>query len=404
MQKQGSLLGATSLVAGTVIGAGMLALPVATGKAGFFPSLLMIFIGWGFMTLTGLFLAEITLWMEEGVHIVTIASRLLGRFGKWISWLLFLFVSYASLVAYTSGCGDLVQIGAEKVFGITLSPWLAASLFALLFGFIIYLGNVITSRVNTLLVFGLVISYFLLIGRGLLEIDVRHLFRGSWGDTFSSAPLLLTIFSFQTIVPSLTLYLHRDIKKLRKSIILGTTIGLVVYLFWQALVMGTVVYEGEMGLAQAFLEGKPATQYLCAALKSSCVEAFANFFAFFALVTSFLGFGLALFDFLADWLKIERDKLGKLTLIFLVIVPSLICALTIKRIFLLALDVSGGIGDAILNGLIPAMMLYVGRYKKGYVGEYRVGGGRPLIFVIMVWALFVFMVEILGRLGIVCSF
>nr|NGX46125.1 Tyrosine-specific transport protein [Chlamydiota bacterium] len=86
MQNKGTLLGATMLVTGTCIGGGMLALPVATGGAGFFPSSCMMLLGWAFMTLTALFLSEVNMWMEEDAHVITMASRLLGPLGKGVGY------------------------------------------------------------------------------------------------------------------------------------------------------------------------------------------------------------------------------------------------------------------------------------------------------------------------------
>jgi tyrosine-specific transport protein len=43
MNKPGSIFGGVLLIAGSCIGAGMLGLPIITGIAGFFPSLLMFF-------------------------------------------------------------------------------------------------------------------------------------------------------------------------------------------------------------------------------------------------------------------------------------------------------------------------------------------------------------------------
>jgi tyrosine-specific transport protein len=50
--KHSHILVAALLVAGTCVGGGMLALPVETGVIGFFPSLLIMVISWGFMTMT----------------------------------------------------------------------------------------------------------------------------------------------------------------------------------------------------------------------------------------------------------------------------------------------------------------------------------------------------------------
>lgn len=404
MQKQkGSILGATMLVTGTCIGGGMLALPVATGSSGFFPSLILMLFGWAFMTITALFLAEANLWMEEGAHIITMASRLLGPLGKAAAWILYLFIGYASLVAYSAGGGELLGAGLKALVGISLSNTWAVILFVVVFGIILYLGNVILGRINTLLMVGLVISYILMLTVGIPHIKWEMLLRSSWGHTLIAVPLLLTIFSFQTIVPSLTLYLKQDARALRLSIILGTTGALIIYIIWQMLVLGTVELEGETGLAAALEQGKPATEFLGAAVANTWFGRLADFFAFFSLVTSFLGIALGLFDFLADGLKMSRKGWGSVSLGLLVALPTLFFALTMERVFLRALDTSGGIGDSLLNGLIPALMIYVGRYRKHYFSEYRLFGGKPLIFVVIFYALCVFVIELLGKFGLIVS-
>ena len=403
LKEKGSLIGAAFLVAGTCIGGGMLALPVATGVAGFFPSVLMILLGWGFMTLTALFLLEVNLWMEEGVHIITMASRLLGPIGKATAWLLYLFIGYASLVAYTSGGGDLLQIGFESLFGLSLTSGWAATIFVLVFGFVIYLGNVIVGRVNTILMMALIVSYVLLIAFGASHVRWTNLLHKNFCQGVIAIPLLLTIFSFQTIVPSLTIYLKKDGKKLRWAIISGTTLALVFYILWEWLVLGTVLVDGDFGLAAALAQGRPATEFLRISLESSWVGTIANFFSFFALVTSFLGIAFGLFDFLSDGLKIKREGWGNLAIGALVAAPTLFFAISMEKVFLLALDSSGGIGDSILNGLFPALMLYVGRYLRNYESDYRVFGGKTLIFIAIFYALFVFVIEILGKFGIVLS-
>jgi len=403
MQKKGSIIGAALLVAGTCIGGGMLALPVATGAAGFFPSLIMMLVGWAFMTITALFLAEVNLWMPKGAHVIAMASRFLGPLGKALAWVLYLFIGYASLVAYTAGGGELFAAGFSRIFGVQLPQVWAFIIFVVLFGTIIYLGNVIVGRVNTILMAGVILSYILLISIGAPYVQWRYLLRSSFGNTLIAIPLLLTIFSFQTIVPSLTIYLHQDAKRLRRSIVYGTTIALLIYAIWQFLVLGTVLLDGDNGLAAALAKGKPATEFLGVSVGNRWLGAIADFFAFFALVTSFLGIALGLFDFLADGLKIQRTHIGNIALGLLVACPTLFFALTLERCFLRALDSSGGIGDAILNGLLPCLMLWLGRYKHKLDSEYRTPGGKPLIIAMMLYAIFVFVIEMLGKFNVIVS-
>ena len=51
--------------------------------------------------------------------------------------------------------------------------------------------------------------------------------------------------------PHLMTYMDRDVKKVRISIILGTSIPLLVYLVWETLILGIVPIEGPGGLLEA---------------------------------------------------------------------------------------------------------------------------------------------------------
>ena len=112
----------------------MLALPVSTSLIGFGPSLLVMFLAWLFMTATGLLLLEVNLWMKkEDSHMVTMASKMLGKVGKVITWIIYLFVCYASLVAYTAAGGALTQSLFDSLFAISLNKISACVIFSLVF-------------------------------------------------------------------------------------------------------------------------------------------------------------------------------------------------------------------------------------------------------------------------------
>ena len=83
---KGRLFSAICLVAGTCIGGGMLALPVATGISGFIPSTFIMALCWIAMTASALLLLEVNLWMKEGAHVITMASTILGPVGRVVSW------------------------------------------------------------------------------------------------------------------------------------------------------------------------------------------------------------------------------------------------------------------------------------------------------------------------------
>lgn len=399
--KIGSILSAMFLVAGTCIGGGMLALPVATGVSGFLPSMAIMIICWLAMTTTALLLLEVSLWMEEGVHVITMTTRLLGIPGKMISWCLYLFICYASLVAYTAGGGVQIATAVRDYLDMGISKELGALFFIGIFGGVVYLGNKIVGRVNAVLFVGMIAAYIALVGMGADEVKGQLLLHRRWSGTLMAIPLLLTAFSFQTMVPSLTPYLKRNVKALRAAVIGGTTIAFIIYAVWQSLILGIVPVEGPNGLSEALARGEPATQFLREHVEGQWIYLVAEYFAFFAIITSFLGIAFGLYDFLSDGLGIKKEGSGKIILGLLIAIPTVIFATRFERVFLVALETSGGFGDSILNGLIPVLMVWVGRYKMGYGqnGGLRLFGGKALLCVVFAFFLFSLVLEIYLQVG-----
>src|SRR5262249_30357327 len=104
-----------------------------------------------------------------------------------------------------------------------------------------------------------------------------------------------------------------------------------------------------------------------------------QYFAFFALLTSFFGVALGLVDFWADGLKLKNTPYNRFWLCLLIFIPPLIFALYYPNVFLMALDYAGVFGCALLLGLLPVLMVWSGRYKLGMEGEYRLWGGKALL-------------------------
>lgn len=399
----GRLFSAICLVAGTCIGGGMLLLPVSTGISGFFPSTASMLICWLAMTLSSFFLLEANLWLKEGAHVITMASTLLGPVGKVVAWCIYLFISYASLIAYTSAGGSIVVYGMQTMLDISISQPIGCLLFILFFGSILYFGSVVLGRINTILVVGMFVAYLALIATAIPEVKLELLKHQYWPTSFLAIPVLLTSFSFQTMLPSLTPYLNRHASALRWAIFGGTTLTLCIYLVWQGIVLGIVPVEGTNGLVEALQKGLPITQFLREHIQSSFVGAIAEFFSFFALVTSFLGIALGLFDFLSDGLKLPNQGWGKVLLSLLVVIPTFFFAAYFVRIFFLALETSGGFGDSILNGIMPVLMVWMGRYVYKFPDDHRTWGGKPLLILVFLFFLGTLILEILVQTGSICS-
>lgn len=384
MTQKTHLLRGTLLVAGTSIGGGMLALPVLTSLTGFLPSLLVYLLCWLFMASTGLLLLEVCLWMNSEVNLLTMAERTLGTVGKYATWVLYLFLFYCLTLAYIVGCGDLVVQALQGA----VPEWIGSIIFVVLFFPLVFAGARIAGKVNVWLMLGLGLSYCAFVFLGLRHVNPELWAYRNWSFFPMAFPIAFTSFAYQGIIPTLVSYMDRNANQARIAILIGSFLPLIVYAIWQGLIMGIVPTHGPGGLAEALHNGDNAVQPLKNFLQTPSVYVIGQFFAFFALVTSFLGVTLGLLDFLADGLSIKKTALGKLFLCLLIFVPPLIFAFIQPGVFLMALDYAGGFGCALLLGLIPILMVWAGRYRIGFPSTFTVPGGKPVLILLTLFVIF----------------
>jgi len=216
----------------------------------------------------------------------------------------------------------------------------------------------------------------------------------NWSLAPLAIPFLLTSFSFQTMVPSLTPILDRNPKALRISIIAGTTLALFIYTIWQLLILGIIPVEGSEGLIEANLLSVPVTQFIESHVNGHFIITIARFFTLFAIVTSYLAIGLGLFDFLADGFSIKKRGKGIWILGAMIAIPTAIFSTQFERAFMVAMETSGGVGDTILNGMIPVLMIWIGRYKLGLSSSFKIAGGKFLLATVFTFFLVSFLIEV----------
>ncbi|NGX37522.1 MAG: Tyrosine-specific transport protein [Chlamydiae bacterium] len=388
-KREGNVFGGTLLLTGSCIGAGMLGLPIMTGLAGFFPSLVAFFGVWAFMTLTGLLLVETNGWFSKRVNFISMVGQSLGKKGKFFCWIFYLFLFYSLLLAYTAGIGALVTKIFEEFFHIAIPDWAGSLFFVILCGWIIFLGTRHVDIWNRFLMLGKITVFLALVFLGVRHIQPKLLERSAPEYIVFALPILVISFGFHNMIPSLTAYLKNDLKRVRKSIIMGGLFALVIYLIWQVIVLGIVPLTGESGILTSLKDGSEASQALIGTLGSSWVSYFATFLAFFAILTSFLAQSLSLSHFLADGLNISYKRHEEVWLVVLTLFPPLLLAILYPNIFLKALDFAGGICAVFLFGVMPVLMVWKGRYKKKIKADYRVFGGKPLLVVLFLIAIFI---------------
>lgn len=378
------------LVMGTCIGAGMLALPVVTGVAGFLPAIAINLLCCLFMMATGLLFLEAILWMDDGANVLTIAQHFLGKWGKYITGISFLFLYYCLNVSYCAGGTPILSGLIHELTGVSITGLPSYLIFTLLFGAIIYLGTATLNRLNWVLMAGLLISFIFLIGIGSTEINTSLLDRADWSLVLAATPTLFGAYGYHNLLPSLSSYLKRHILSLRLAIIFGTLLPFLIYSIWQWVIIGTLTLEQ---IQDANMRGEPITQALQTMIGHPWLIFLGKCFGFFALVTSFLGVSLSMVDFLADGIGTKRTGFQRLFLCAAVFIPPAFFAAAYPGIFIQAIGVAGGYGEAILNGMLPIAAVWVGRYHLKLKSEYSLMGGRSMLILLFIITLVIMGIE-----------
>lgn len=395
MKKENHLLGGILLIAGTSIGAGMLALPVVTSFGGFFPSFCLFAIIWALMLTTAFFFLDVNLAVKGEPNFISMAGKTLGKTGKVVCWIFYLLLLYALLAAYISACTPLFSLAFFSVFSITLPSFIPPFFLPIIFGGFIYLGTQGIDYLNRILMIGLILSYFFLTGSLPHHVEPIRFIHNDLLASLLAAPVIITSFGYHIIIPTLTTYIGHKAKLLRKTILIGSIIPFIIYLIWEGLVLGAVPL---LNLTTAWTQGVPATEPLSAFLGSNWISSVARFFSFFAIITSFLGVSLSLSDFLTDGLKIKKTGKGKWIAIALTFIPPLLFVFSHENSFYTALDYAGAF-VAILLGILPCLMVLTLKNHSWYQSFY----GKATIYFIILLFLSIVIINLLEKQGIFTS-
>ncbi|RZC89217.1 hypothetical protein C5167_030911 [Papaver somniferum] len=287
-REPGSLISAILLVAGTTVGAGILAIPAVTQEAGFLASAITCIFCWLYMVVSGLLLAEVNInTMCElgsgGVSLVSMAKRTLGSVG--------------------------VQVACQRFIG----------------------------AVNGVLVGSIVVSFAALVGVASGDLHWEALLRANFEAVPLSIPIIALSFVYQNVVPVLCTDLEGNLSKVRTAIVLGTAIPLGLFLVWDGVILGTIP-SPEVGM------DKISDPIQLLRSSNGVVGPIIEVFSFLAIATSYIGFVLGLTDFLSDLLKLpsgQRKPLPYLLTLF----PPLVLSLLDPEIFFKALDFAGTYGE-----------------------------------------------------------
>ncbi|WP_260260178.1 aromatic amino acid transport family protein [Vibrio intestinalis] len=370
------ILGSTLIIAGTTIGAGMLALPLASAGIGFSTSLLIMAVLWAVMAYTALIMIELHQHADSSATLHTLAKQILGKKGKWLASFAMLFLFYSLCAAYIAGGGAQFGDRLAQWFGVEVSATQGVVIFTMLVAGVVTIGTSTVDKVNRLLFTLKLIAMASVLMFLAPNVTQSYLLSMplQQGLIVASIPVIFTSFGFHGSIPAIVRYLDGDTPSLRKAIVIGSAIPLIIYVFWQVVTLGVV--------NQSTLLENQGLSALIGTLSSTVSESnlagTIGIFADLALLTSFLGVSLGLFEFLGDTLKknsanrsqaLNRSITGLITFL-----PPMCFALFYPQGFIMALGYAA-IALAILAIFLPIVMVSKTRKLTTDVA-YRVKGGH----------------------------
>ena len=386
-KKSPSVIGGAMIAAGTMIGAGMLSLPIASAGMWFSWTLVIMLLTVFFMYITAEQILEVNLNYRPGASFDTLVKDNLGNVWSYINGFAVSFVLYILLYAYVVGSGSVISDTIHASTGIKVANPISSLVFSVIFTAIVWWSTRAVDRLSTILLVGMFITFIAALTGVLGSLDVPRLFNPS-GESkfaiyaFASLPFFLTSFCFHASVPSFVKYYGIEGSKIRKAILIGMAITFVFYLFWMIAIMGNID-------RLAFLsKGKDEVAWLLNQVSAPEAVRYAlRFFAFFAVVTSFLGAGLGLFDYMADLLKFDDSRGGRLKTAAVTFVPPTILGMIFPNGFVMAIGYAG-LFAAIWSVIIPGMMVITFRKNQAASGKtpiFRAVGGKVMPYIIIAY-------------------
>ncbi len=381
MGQKPSLVGGACIIAGVCVGAGMLGLPSAGAGAWTIWSVLAITLTMIVMTLSGWMLLESYQGYPLRVSFDTVTRELLGEKLNAINNLTVYFVGGILLYAYITSAGLIID-------GMTgIGSQLGSVLFTLGFSGLVWHSTRAVDRISVVLVIAMGLSFVFGISGLSLNIKPTLLF-----DTLSEhasyapyalamLPVALTSFGYHHSVSSMRAYYGEE-RRARYAILGGTAIALLFYLIWLVSVFGNlprsefgpVVAQG--GNVDVLLKA------LASVIESEAVASALNLFSMAAILSSFIGVGLGVFDYLADLFKFDNGRGGRAKSWAVTFLPPLLLSLLFPFGFLMAIGYAGAVAT-LWTCIIPALLAWKVRAGKGKQGDkqegFRAPGGMPMI-------------------------
>jgi len=339
MEKE--VLAAIATITGTAIGAGFLGIPYVMAKSGFLIGFIHLVVLALIVMLVNLYLGEVILRTKQTHQLPGYASIYLGKAARIVMIFSMLFGIYAALVAYFIGEGQVLSF----IFtGTTQNSLLFSFIFFVVIATLIYFGIEALKKGETIGMFAVLSIIIVLAVVFMPKMNFENLSYVShnFADWFFPYGVILFSFLSFSALPEVKQEIKGKEKVLKKAVIFGTLIPLIVYTIFSVAVVG--------------FAGKATPEIATIALgKIPCL------LAVFTMFTASFALGNAIRDVYKLDLKLKHFQAWFLA----VVVPFIIFVfLYYFRLatFITVLEWSGVISGGLTGSLVLFMLMKAKKY------------------------------------------
>ena len=214
----------------------------------------------------------------------------------------------------------------------------------------------------------MLIIIFIIIVWGFFHLDSGNLTSYNKTQLFFPYGVILFAFVGAAAIPEMKSICSNNKKLIKKAIIIGSAIPLVVYALFALVVVG----------ATGTSTGQIATTTLGNVVGGKIMELLGNLFAIFSMSTSFLALGLALL-----WVyDLDLHRTRNVAFALTVSVPFLIGILGVTS-FIQALAITGGVAGGI-EGILIILMFWKAKKLGDRKPEYSINISKVLGIALMI--------------------
>lgn len=388
------------MIAGTTIGAGMLAMPLTSAGMGFGATALLLVGLWALLAYTGLLFMEVYQTApQKDVGVASLAEQYFGLIGRVLATFSLLVLLYALLAAYITGGGSLLAGVMPEMADADMKLKISILIFTAVLGTFVVVGVKSVDGLTRVLFLGKIVAFIAVLLMMLPKAKLENLTAIPLDNLLiiSAIPIFFTAFGFHVIMGTINSYLDADIGKIRKSIYIGTAIPLVAYLLWQLATHG-VLRQNEF---TTILTQDPTLNGLVKATSqitgSTILGEMVRLFSVLALITSFLGVSMGIFEGVGDLLKRLNLPTNRLWLTIATFTPPILFALFYPNGFIKALGYAGLL-FAFYGMILPIGLAWKARRQYPNL-PYRVIGGNLALVVALIAGIIIMVIPFLIQAG-----